>query len=89
MQLINPLNYWEELRGALVEVKFTMQHYYISEKKSRNKPASNSFVIDLTEMKVLAPRAAPLVSPRKRKASKLHATSPLKRVKSNAFELDS
>jgi hypothetical protein len=85
MELISPKVYRAELVGAVVEIRFTLGHWYIAEKKERGsekgRAANNTFVIDLVDVKVLVPPAPPSVSPRKRKVSSFHCTSPLKRLK--------
>ncbi|KAF4567154.1 hypothetical protein EYR40_006148 [Pleurotus pulmonarius] len=86
--LINPNNYRKALQGAVVEVRFGLRYYAITPgSKSSRMPvtahsnAFNSFTADLVDMMVLVPPTASpaFSSPRKRKVSMLHPSSPSKK----------
>ena len=66
-RLIHPTQYRSKLEGATVEVRFTMQHWAIGEKKSAGKGSTDSYTADVHSMRVLVPPVR-VTSPRKRVA---------------------
>ena len=74
-RLIQPSKYRKVLQGALVQMHFTMTHWYIGPKGQRH--ASDVFVADIYSMCVLTPpKATGPVTPRKRKFANMDPMTP-------------
>jgi len=75
--LIWPFHYRKYLENAVVEVRFTLRHWSIAGKSA--EVPSDTYSAEIVDMLVLIPPPPTTVSPRKRKVSAYHPTSPTKR----------
>ncbi|THU83030.1 hypothetical protein K435DRAFT_871717 [Dendrothele bispora CBS 962.96] len=76
--LIEPMMYRQRLEGAVVEIRFTLSHWPISA-KGKEKSASNAYRANIVDVLVLCPPPPTVVTPRKRKVSAYHPSSPTKK----------
>ncbi|KAJ3735207.1 hypothetical protein DFJ43DRAFT_34163 [Lentinula guzmanii] len=70
--LIDPFWYRKYLENAVVELRFSMSHWPISN-------SSNTFRANIVDILVLCPPPPVIVSPRKRKVQSYHPSSPTKK----------
>lgn len=89
--LIRPLDYERKLKGALLEIEFTLSRSYFKEREENGKvePAHFQFVADILRIKVLAPPAATMTSPQRSRVKLSRkdpgsSGSPSKRGRSNS-----
>jgi hypothetical protein len=63
--LIAPIQYRSRLEGAVVELHFELSHWSIGGKET--EPSSDTYVADVTQIRVLVPPKPRVVTPTKRK----------------------
>ncbi|GAW01419.1 hypothetical protein LENED_003013 [Lentinula edodes] len=78
-QLIPSSMYCRKLENALVEVRFTLTHWGIRAGAKDGTSAKDVYNADIVDMMVLVPPPPPIASPKKRKVSNLHPSSPTKK----------
>lgn len=81
-ELLTPTQYWPDLESAVVQIRFTLQHWKITLK---NEPSNDAYVADIVHLRVLVPPPNKVpMTPHKQKVSKTDPFQSLAKKKGKA-----